>query len=168
MCPYKKLILHHLFPLLQDVSHTRPLSPLTNSGTFHTGSGGSNEFPSLCTPVTHNPPCNPAQATSSLPSTSEMYVFQMSRSKFPKRTLFLLMKNSTKAAARYRLLWGPRFGCRPTWVNGSTGHLVAKNQVSWEAGILGPRSKCSDFFSYQLCFLSFHSFFKGFQIPDHR
>lgn len=122
--PLQKLILHHLFPLLQDVSHTRSLSPLTNS-----------VHPTLFqeAPVNFHfsahlslPPLS-AQIPSNLLSTSEMYVFQISRSKFPKRILFLLMENSNKAAARFKLLWGPKFGCRSTWVNVSRGHPVAKN-----------------------------------------
>lgn len=137
----QKLILHHLFPLLQDVSHTRSLSPLTNSVhstlfqealvNFHFSAHLS--FPLLS-----------SQTSSRLPSTSEMYPFQLSRSKFPKRILFLLIKNSNEAVASLKLLWGSKFGCKPTWVNVSTGHLVAKNPASWEAGILGPRSKRSD------------------------
>lgn len=44
----------------------------------------------------HHYPPTTAQTISSLPLTSEIYVFQMSRSKSPKTTPVLLMKNSTK------------------------------------------------------------------------
>ena len=50
-------ILHHLSPLMQHISHVRPLSPVASSGTLHSVSGSANEFPSPHT--CHSNLCHP-------------------------------------------------------------------------------------------------------------
>lgn len=56
-----------------------------------------------------SPPPPLPYTISSLPSTAEMYVFQIPRSRSLKRILFLLVKNSAEAAAGFKLLQ-TRFG----------------------------------------------------------
>ena len=50
-------IRHRLSPLMQHISHVRPLSPLANSGTLNSVSGSFNEFPSPHT--CHSNLCHP-------------------------------------------------------------------------------------------------------------